>query len=131
MIDTYESFLLEKTIDEYFSLNENQAPQEVQNAANDIANEVEKHPEIINDIQSKYSGKSVKEIAKYVYQVIKDPKKVGEYSIIGFIIIKLVDRVIPFGLGDSWFNKMSWTFGIAIIVSLVIYIVARRLQKKK
>ena len=152
----FEDYLLQEELNEILngeSLNEAiQIPAKFQDVARNIADKFSKQKsDAVAKIKEKYHGKTLKEIFKETHKTISDSvvgefakdvtpvitnklkpiaKKVGEWSTIGLILLFIVDWLVPFGIGDKWYNVFEWKLGIAILVSLVIYILARVTKKK-
>lgn len=144
----YDDFLIYSAINEFNT--ENNIPDSVKNAAKSVADKIS-NSKIINDVQAQYKDKSFGQIIKEVYKTIKNSgvgefageigsgltekmkrvirflaAKTGEYSVIGLLGVSILDYITPFGLLDSFFGKIELRLGIAIIISLVIYILARK-----
>ena len=156
MISKYDEFIIQETLSEYLPLNEKtQMPAKVQNFASSVALKfTEEKNDLASKIKEKYDGKSFKEILQITHKEVKDSavgefasevgkgswekmkptlkwlsKKVGEYSLIGLVIVSILDYVIPSWIMENWFNVIEWKLGIAIFVSLIIYILTKKKSK--
>lgn len=153
MYITYDEFLIYSKINEYNT--EGQIPDSVKNVANNIADKIsQKNSEIVNNIKTQYNDKSFKQITIEIFNLIKNSgvgefagevgvglveklknvirflaKKVGEYSVIGMLLVSILDYIIPFGMLDNFFNKLQLNIGITIVISLIVYILARKKKK--
>jgi len=154
MITNYDDFIIQETLSEYLPLNESmQISAKLQDAAKNVANQI--NDNAVQKIKGEFAGKSLKQIIQQIHKVIKDSgagefaknavggatssaakfvaKKVGEYSTIGLIITIVANKLIEtatFGLVSGLLTGIAWKLGIAIMISLVVYIIAKKLKTK-
>lgn len=74
------------------------------------------------------------EVGKGVFNIIRPmakwlSKKTAEYGTVALLAASLIDYILPFGVMDSWFTSIEWKLGIAILISLVIFLITRKKKK--
>ena len=151
----YNDFIIDSTINDFIfeNMNENVSiTSDVKKAANGIADKIsEKSEDLIDKVKAEYKDKSFQEIVRTTHKIIKNSavgefagdvgagildklrmvakfiaKKTGEYSVIGLVIVAVLDYIAPFGMLDSFFGKVELRLGIAILLSLIIYVLMRK-----
>jgi len=150
MYKSYDDYLVYSAINEFNT--QTAIPDSVKNAASNVADKIsDKSGDLVTKIKEEYKDKSFTQTIQHTYKIIKNSgvgefagdvgagvadklkssvhylsKKVGEYSVIGLLGVSILDFLAPFGMLDSFFGKIELKLGIAIIMSLIIYILSRK-----